>query len=112
MSATVQRAALLLVLVLGLAACQVDIEVGIGFNEDGSGLVTVDVALDQEAVALAPDITSLLLIDDIEDLRPQNEMDEVGHAVFFAAIEPHAALPVKEGVRDSLTVWFSEGSGR
>ena len=54
-------------LVLGLTACQVDIEVGIGFNEDGSGLVTVDVALDQEAVALAPDITSLLLIDDIED---------------------------------------------
>ena len=54
-------------LVLGLAACQVDIEVGIGFNEDGSGLVTVDVALDQEAVALAPDITSLLLIEDIED---------------------------------------------
>ena len=54
-------------LVLGLTACQVDIEVGIGFNEDGSGLVTVDVALDQEAVALAPDITSLVLIDDIED---------------------------------------------
>ena len=67
MSAAVQRGALLVVLVLGLAACQVDIEVGIGFNEDGSGLVTVDVALDQEAVALAPDITSLLLIDDIED---------------------------------------------
>ena len=52
------------------------------------------------------------LIDDIEDLRPQNEMDEVGDAVFFAATEPHAALPAKEGVRDSLTVWFSEGSGR
>lgn len=60
-------AALLMALVLGLTACQVDIEVGIGFNEDGSGLVTVDVALDQEAVALAPDITSLVLIDDIED---------------------------------------------
>lgn len=52
------------------------------------------------------------LIDDIEDLRPQNEMDEVGHAAFFAPIEPHAALPVKEGVRDSLTVWFSERSGQ
>ncbi len=67
MSAAARRVALLLALVLGLAACQVDIEVGIGFNEDGSGLVTVDVALDQEAVALAPDITSLLLIEDIED---------------------------------------------
>ena len=52
------------------------------------------------------------LIDDIKDLRPQNEMDEVSHAVFFAAIEPHAALPVKQGVRDSLTIWFSEGSGQ
>ncbi len=51
------------------------------------------------------------LIDGIEDLRPQNEMDEVDNAVFFAAIEPHAALPVKKGVRDSLTVWFSAGSG-
>ena len=66
-SAAARRGALLVVLLLGLTACQVDIEVGIGFNEDGSGLVTVDVALDQEAVALAPDITSLLLIDDIED---------------------------------------------
>ncbi len=67
MSTAARRGALLLALVLALAACQVDIEVGIGFNEDGSGLVTVDVALDQEAVALAPDITSLLLIEDIED---------------------------------------------
>ena len=62
-----RRGAILLVLVLGLAACQVEIEVGIGFNEDGSGVVKVDVALDQEAVALAPEITSLLLTEDIED---------------------------------------------
>ena len=31
-----------------------------------------------------------------------------GDAVFFAATEPHAALPVKKGVRDSLIVWFNE----
>ncbi|MDE0117897.1 MAG: hypothetical protein OXT07_14945 [bacterium] len=67
MFAAARRGALLVVLLVGLAACQVDIEVGIGFNEDGSGLVKVDVALDQEAVALAPDITSVLLVDDIED---------------------------------------------
>lgn len=90
MSATVQRAALLVVLVLGLAACQVDIEVGIGFNEDGSGLVTVDVALDQEAVALAPDITSLLLIDDIEDPASgwsynDPRIDEQGRTSFSAS---------------------------
>ena len=62
-----RRAALLLALAIGLTACQVDVEVGIGFNEDGSGVVTVDVALDQEAVALNPGITSLLLTEDIED---------------------------------------------
>ncbi|WP_419925021.1 HAD family hydrolase [Candidatus Poriferisocius sp.] len=77
-------------LVLGLAACQVDIEVGIGFNEDGSGLVTVDVALDEEAVALAPDITSLLLIDDIEDPASgwsynDPRIDEEGRTSFSAS---------------------------
>ena len=60
-------AALFVALLLGLTACQVEIEVGIGFNEDGSGVVNVDVALDEAAVALAPDITSLLLTEDIED---------------------------------------------
>ena len=90
MSAAARRVALLLVLVLGLAACQVDIEVGIGFNEDGSGLVTVDVALDQEAVALAPDITSLLLIEDIEDPASgwsynDPRIDEQGRTSFSAS---------------------------
>ena len=66
-SAVARRGALLLVLILGLAACQVEVEVGVGFNEDGSGVVTVNAALDQEAVARAPDITSLLLTTDIED---------------------------------------------
>ena len=62
------RAAVPLVaLVFGLTACQVDIEVGIGFNENGSGVVTVGVALDEAAMALNPDITSLLLTEDIED---------------------------------------------
>ncbi len=89
-SAAVRRVALLVVLLMGLAACQVDIEVGIGFNEDGSGLVTVDVALDQEAVALAPDITSLLLIDDIEDPASgwsynDPRIDEQGRTSFSAS---------------------------
>ena len=67
MPAGVRRAALLLALVFGLTACQMDIEVGIGFNDDGSGVVTVDVALDDAAMALDPDIASRLLIQDIED---------------------------------------------
>ena len=40
----------------------------------------------------------------------QPEHQAAGDAVFFAATELHAALAVKEGVRDSLIVWFSEGS--
>lgn len=83
-------AALFLALAFGLTACQVEIEVGIGFNEDGSGVVTVDVALDQEAVALAPDITNLLLTDDIED--PDSgwsyndpRIDEQGRTSFSAS---------------------------
>ena len=66
-SAMACRGALLLVLILGLAACQAEIEVDIGFNEDGSGVVAVDIALDQEAVERVPGITSLLLTEDIED---------------------------------------------
>ena len=31
-----------------------------------------------------------------------------GDAVFFAATEQHAALPVEKGIRDSLIVWFLE----
>ena len=85
-----RRGALLIVLMLGLTACQVDIEVGIGFNEDGSGLVTVDVALDEEAVALAPDITSLLLTDDIEDPASgwsynDSRIDDQGRTSFSAS---------------------------
>jgi len=66
-SAIARRGALLLVVILGLTACQAEIKVGIGFNEDGSGVVTVDVALDADAMARAPEITSLLLTEDIED---------------------------------------------
>ncbi len=97
-----RRGAILLVLVLGLAACQVEIEVGIDFNEDGSGLVTVDVALDQEAVALAPEITSLLLTEDIED--PESgwsyndpRIDDQGRTSFSAS-KPFASPQQLESV--------------
>jgi len=83
-------AALVLALVLGLSACQVDIEVDIGFNEDGSGLVTVAVALDEQAAGLAPGITSLLLTDDIENpdsgwVYNDPRIDERGRTSFSAS---------------------------
>ena len=85
-----RRGALLLVLLLGLTACQVDIEVDIGFNEDGSGVVTVDVALNEQAMALNPDITSLLLTEDIEDPASgwsynEPRIDEQGRTSFSAS---------------------------
>ena len=90
LSAKARRGALLLVLILGLTACQVDVEVGIGFNEDGSGVVTVDVALDERAMDLAPDITSLLLTEDIEDPASgwsynEPRIDDEGRTSFSAS---------------------------
>ena len=38
----------------------------------------------------------------------QPEHKAAGDAVFFGATERHEVLPVKEGVRDSLIVWFNE----
>ncbi len=85
-----RRLVLLPALLLVLAACQVDIEVGIGFNEDGSGVVTVEVALDREAVALAPDVTSRLLTGDIENpasgwLYNDPRIDDQGRTSFSAS---------------------------
>ena len=79
-----------MVLLAGLTACQIDIEVGIGFNEDGSGVVTVDVALDEQAMALNPDITSLLLTSDIENPASgwsynEPRIDEQGRTSFSAS---------------------------
>ena len=40
--------------------------------------------------------------------KEQPAHQSAGDAVFFPATELHAALPVEEGVRDSLIVWFRE----
>ena len=92
----------LLALVLALTACQVDIEVGIGFNEDGSGVVTVDVALDQEAMAQTDDITSLLLTEDIENPASgwsynDPRIDDEGRTSFSAS-KPFGSIHQLESV--------------
>ncbi len=101
-----RRVALLLALVLGLTACQVDIEVGIDFNEDGSGVVTVEVALDGEAVALAPGITSRLLTEDIEDpasgwIYNEPRIDDQGRTNFSAS-KPFGSPGQLESVLDEI----------
>jgi len=62
-----RRCALALGLIVGLSACQAGIFVDVDFNSDGSGVVTVELELDSEALALAPDIASLALTQDIQD---------------------------------------------
>lgn len=101
-SAMARRGALLLALLLALTACQVDIGVGIGFNEDGSGVVTVDVALDERAMDLAPDITSMLLTQDIEDPASgwsytEPRIDDQGRTSFSAS-KPFSSTEQLESV--------------
>ena len=108
MSAMARRGALLLVLILGLTACQVDIEVGIGFNEDGSGVVTVDVALDEQAMDLAPDITSRLLTEDIEDPASgwsynEPRIDDQGRTSFSAS-KPFSSTEQLESVLSEIFI--------
>lgn len=102
----VRRVALLAALVLGLAACEVDVEVGIGFNEDGSGVVTVDVALDQEALARVPDIDSLLLVGDVEDPASgwsynDPRIDDQGRTRFSAS-KPFRSIEQLQSVLDEI----------
>ena len=107
-SAMARRGALLLVLILALTACQVDVEVGIGFNEDGSGVVTVDVALDEQAIDLAPDITSRLLTEDIEDPASgwsynEPRIDDQGRTS-FSATKPFSSTEQLESVLSEIFI--------
>lgn len=107
-SAMARRGALLLALILGLTACQVDIEVGIGFNEDGSGVVTVDVALDERAMDLAPDITSMLLTQDIENPASgwsynEPRIDDQGRTSFSAS-KPFSSAEQLESVLSEIFI--------
>lgn len=96
----------LLVLILVLTACQVDIEVGIGFNEDGSGVVTVDVALDERAMDLAPDMR--LLTEDIEDPASgwsynEPRIDDQGRTSFSAS-KPFSSTEQLESVLSEIFI--------
>jgi hypothetical protein len=49
-----------------LAACQVDVHVGVQVNEDGAGSVTVAAGLDDAALARVGNIGQQLRVDDLE----------------------------------------------
>ncbi len=56
-----------LVVMLLLAACQVDADVTVRMGEDGSGTVTVAVTLDPEAAARVPDLAEQLEVADMTE---------------------------------------------
>lgn len=51
---------------LAFAGCQVDTSVDVVVDDDGSGSVTVTVALDEEAAAQIPDLADQLRVQDLE----------------------------------------------
>lgn len=59
------RAAVLAALVLLTAGCQVDIQVGVDVEPDGTGEVTVAAALDEAAAARVPALADQLEVDDL-----------------------------------------------
>lgn len=60
-------ALLAVALLLLTSACRVDTTVDIRVDEDGSGVVTVEVVADEQAVALIPDAPNALQLDDLVD---------------------------------------------
>lgn len=54
-------------LLLLASACRVDTTVDIRIDEDGSGVVTVEVVADEQAVALVPDAPHGVQLDDLVD---------------------------------------------
>lgn len=58
--------ALLALLMLVLAGCNVQLEVAVDVEEDGSGTVTVGVGLDQDAITRFPAMENLLITSDLE----------------------------------------------
>ena len=89
--------ALILVAILAMVAgaCRVDVTVDIDVNEDGSGLVSVTLVADAEAVALSPDLPDNLQLHDL----PGAGWAVTGPAGFFT------------GRRDTMGFSTEKGSG-
>lgn len=62
---TVFRICAVLGLVLALAGCRMDVNVGIDVNEDGSGTVTIAVGVDDELLAKAPGAADRVKLEDL-----------------------------------------------
>ncbi len=65
LASRVARVVAVVALLLVLVGCQADVEVTIDVAEDGSGVVTVAVGLDPDALARVPDLDAQLRTDDL-----------------------------------------------
>lgn len=65
LASRVARVVAVVALLLLLVGCQVDVEVTVDVAEDGSGVVTVAVGLDPDALARVPDLAAQLRTDDL-----------------------------------------------
>jgi hypothetical protein len=102
----------LLVAVLLLAGCRVDATTTVEVAEDGSGMVTVEVVLDQEAAARIPDLAEQLRIRDLRrtgwEVAGPTEGDDGEVTItaakqFFEPAQLEAVLAEIGGVSGDLT---------
>jgi len=67
MTSRVARGVLLAAIVVLLAGCRLDVDVGMTMNADGSGELAVTAVVDADVVAQTPDLASVLLVPDAQD---------------------------------------------
>jgi hypothetical protein len=96
------RLLIALVLLL-LAACQVDVEVDLVVAEDGSGTVEVQALFDQEAEQVMGDFANQLRVNDLERAGWTVDIDELDNgAVNVVANKPVANAAQWQNVLDEI----------
>jgi hypothetical protein len=99
-------AAGLLLLVVGLSACQIDGQVNVTVEDDGSGVVEVVVTLDQEAAERIPELADQLRAGDLKEqgweiTGPEAVEGQPG-AVAVTATKPFASPEQLTAVMDEI----------
>lgn len=106
-SRIVRRARHLVAVVVALvllAGCQVDLEVTIDVADDGSGVVTVAVGLDDDALARVPDLAEQLRSDDLVAAGwTVGELEERDGRTWVRATKPFEDPTQLQAVLDEIT---------
>lgn len=99
------RLFLVALVVLVVSACQVDAAVDVTVNDDGSGVVALTLAFDDEVVAEAPELVDGLRVDDLAaagwTVEGPRQTDTGGMVV--SASKPFASAADLAGVLDEIT---------